>query len=68
MNIGADQVFIDGVLIAKHRSRRYGRDPMQWLGGENSTTAARAICRPSMRWLHVGRQRYGGCERATRRE
>jgi hypothetical protein len=34
MNIGADQVFIDGVLIAKYRSRRYGRDQTQRLGGE----------------------------------
>jgi hypothetical protein len=34
MNIGADQLFTGGVLIAKRNSHRYGRDPTQWLGGE----------------------------------
>jgi hypothetical protein len=34
MNIGADQVFDQGVPIAKPYSRRYGRDQMQPLGGE----------------------------------
>jgi hypothetical protein len=34
MNIGVDQVFALGVLIAKHGSRRYGRDQTQWLGAE----------------------------------
>jgi hypothetical protein len=34
MNIGVDQVFTQGVPIAKPCSRRYGRDQMQRLGGE----------------------------------
>jgi hypothetical protein len=34
MNIGDDQVFTGGVPIAKPRTRRYGREQLQWLGGE----------------------------------